>query len=164
MKIGKNKVVAFHYVLKNESGEEVENSPVNEPMVYLHGGYKNLLPKLESELAGKEKGDQLKVTLRPEHAYGLRQKDSTQRIPIKHLLTKKKRYQPGMVVKVNTSEGPRDVVIIKVGKFNVDVDTNHPLAGLTVTFEISVKDIRDAKPEEISHGHTHGWDASEHHH
>ena len=150
MPIEKNKVVAFHYSLTNEDGSEVETTVNDEPMIYLHGGYRNLLPRLEEQLAGKDKGDKVTVTLPPEHAYGLRRNDSMQRIPIKHLLTKHKRYRAGMTVKVNTKEGPRDVVIVKVGKFNVDVDTNHPLAGMTVTFNIAIEDIRDATPEEIS--------------
>jgi len=155
--IEKNQVVAFHYVLKNAEGEEIERSDAEDPMVYLHGNYRNLLPMLEAQLTGKEKGEELSVTLQPEHAYGNRVEGSTQRIPIKHLLGKKKRLQPGMAVKVNTKDGPRDVVVTKVGKFNVDVDTNHPLAGQTVTFEIRIEDMRDATPEEISHGHSHGW-------
>ena len=113
---------------------------------------------------GKDKGDELSVTLPPEQAYGVRVEDSVQRVPSKHLLTKQKRLRPGMAVVVNTREGPRDVVIAKVGKFNVDVDTNHPLAGKTVTFNIKIHDIRDALPEEVSHRHAHGWDADPHHH
>ena len=50
MPIEKNKVVAFHYVLENEAGEEVENNMKDEPMVYLHGGYRNLMPALERAL------------------------------------------------------------------------------------------------------------------
>ena len=164
MNIEKDKVVAFHYALSNEAGEEVEKSSGNEPMVYLHGGYRNILPKLEEALEGKAKGDNLEITLAPEHAYGLRAGDAIQRIPIKHLLSKAKRYKPGMAVKVNTSDGPRDVVIVKVGKFNVDVDTNHPLAGVSVTFNINIEDVRDATSEEISHRHSHGWDPTNHHH
>ncbi len=164
MPVEKNKVVAFHYTLRNEEGAEVETSTADEPMVYLHGGYRNLLPKLEEAFEGKNKGDEFSVTLPPEQAYGMRQEGSVQRIPIKHLLTKQKRYKPGMAVKVNTKEGPRDVVIVKVGKFNVDVDTNHPLAGLTVTFDISVENIRDAESDEVSHGHSHGWDPASHSH
>lgn len=161
--ISKNTIVAFHYELKDEDGERLESSD-KEPMVYLHGGYRNVLPALETALDGRAKGDQLSVTLPPEQAYGLRREDSMQRIPIKHLLTKQKRLKPGMAVVVNTQEGPRDVVVVKVGKFNVDVDTNHPLAGKTVTFDIEIQDIRDATPEEISHRHAHGWDADPHHH
>jgi FKBP-type peptidyl-prolyl cis-trans isomerase SlyD len=163
MPIEKDKVVAFHYVLSDDAGAEIESSDEDDPMVYLHGGYRNLLPKLEEALEGKDKGEAVSVTLAPEHAYGLRVEGSTQRIPIKHLLKKEKRLKTGMAVKVNTKEGPRDVVITKVGKFNVDVDTNHPLAGKTVTFNITIDDIRDAVADEISHGHSHGWDATPHH-
>ena len=53
--IEKDKIVAFHYVLRNESGEEIENSLGDEPMVYLHGGYRNLLPKLEESWKAKRR-------------------------------------------------------------------------------------------------------------
>ena len=162
--IEKDKVVAFTYVLKDENSEVLEQSAADDPMVYLHGGYRNLLPRLEEALAGTRVGGDVTVTLPPEHAYGMRRDDAIQRVPIKHLLTKSKRYKAGMAVKVNTSDGPRDVVIAKVGKFNVDVDMNHPLAGKTVTFEINISDIRDATPEELTHGHSHGWEGAPHHH
>ena len=55
-----------------------------------------------------------------------------------------------MAVKVNTQQGAQDVVIKKVGRFNVDVDTNHPLAGKTVTFEINILKVREATPPEKS--------------
>ncbi len=157
MQISKDHVVAFHYRLKDESGEEVESSFADEPMVYLHGGYRNLLPKLEEALEGLAPGDEKSVTLAPRDAYGMRNESEPLRVPIKHLLTKHKRYRPGMAVKVNTKDGPRDVLIVKVGKFNVDVDTNHPLAGRTVTFEVMIKDIREAQPDEISQRHALGF-------
>ena len=53
--IEKDKIVAFHYVLRNESGEEIENILGDEPMVYLHGGYRNLLPKLEEPWKAKRR-------------------------------------------------------------------------------------------------------------
>lgn len=126
-------------------------------MFYMHG-HKNILPRLEEALAGKSVGDTLSVTLPPEHAFGARQEGAESRVPIKHLLTRAKKYRPGMVVKVNTKEGARDVTIIKVGKFNVDVDFNHPYAGKTITFEIDIDGIREATSEELSHGHAHGAD------
>lgn len=138
----------FSYVLRDEAGIELERSTDKAPMVYLHGGYRNVLPSLELALDGAETGQELTVTLPPEQAYGLRTGEP-QRVPIKHLLSPEKRLKPGMVVRVNTKDGPREVVIVKVGKFNVDVDTNHPLAGKTVTFEITVKDVRPATADEI---------------
>lgn len=161
-KIEKNTVVAFHYTLVGEDGDKIESTLDSEASIYLHGGYGNLLPKLEQALDGQEKGAEISITLPPENAYGLRRGDSMQRVPIKHLLTKSKKLKPGMPVRVNTSEGPRDVMIVKVGRFNVDVDTNHPLAGRTLTFDIKVEDIRPATPQEISHRHSHGWEAHDH--
>ncbi len=160
MSIVKDKVVYFHYTLNGENGEVYESSKDSHPMTYLHG-HGNILPALEVELEGKSEGDQMQVTLTPEQAYGVRNEESMQRIPIKHLANKKN-LRKGMAVKVNTEKGMRDVTIIKVGKFNVDVDTNHPLAGLTLTFDLSIETVRDALPEELSHGHVHGEGG--HHH
>jgi len=163
MIIEKNKVVAFNYVLTDENDNELERSTSDDPMVYLHG-HLNLMAGVEEALAGKSEGDSLSVTLPPERAYGLIKEDAQQRVPIKHLVTKHKKYKPGMAVKVNTQQGPQDVVIIKVGRFNVDVDTNHPLAGKTVTFAIDILKVREATSEEIAHGHTHGIDGADDHH
>lgn len=155
MTISKNKVVAFDYVLRDEAGKELERS--ESPMVYLHGS-NNIMRGLEEALVGQEEGSDVVVTLPPERAYGLRRDDAFQRVPIKHLLTKSKKYQAGQIVTVNTKDGRKDAVVIKVGRFNLDLDMNHPLAGKTVTFEISVSAIRDATADELSHGHAHGID------
>ncbi|MCE1186916.1 MAG: peptidylprolyl isomerase, partial [Rhodocyclales bacterium] len=44
----------------------------------------------------------------------------------------------------------------------VVVDGNHPLAGAALVFDITVKSVRAASSEEISHGHVHG-DGGHHH-
>jgi len=160
MNIEKDKVVYFHYTLSGEDGTAYESSAGSHPMTFLFG-HNNILPALETEFDGKKEGDQFQVTLPPEKAYGLRNEESIQRIPIKHLATKGK-LQKGMAVKVNTDKGMRDVTVVKVGRFNVDVDTNHPLAGLTLTFDISIEEVRDAEAEELAHGHVHG--VGGHHH
>lgn len=160
MNIEKDKVVYFHYNLSTEGGETIESSEGSDPMTFLMG-HGNIMPALEAEFEGKRTGDQFQATLPPEKAYGVRNEEATQRIPIKHLATKGK-LKKGMAVKVNTEQGMRDVTITKVGKFNVDVDLNHPLAGLTLTFEIDVQEVRDAEAEELAHGHVHG--VGGHHH
>jgi FKBP-type peptidyl-prolyl cis-trans isomerase SlyD len=52
--------------------------------------------------------------------------------------------------------------VLKAGKFNIDVDTNHPLAGKTLSFDIEIIDTRAATSEEISHGHAHGIGGHQH--
>jgi len=158
MKIELNKVVSFHYALSEVGGDQLEASEVAEPMTCLYG-QGNVLPALEQAMKGKQQGDKFQVTLAPAEAYGPRQTDAEQRIAIKHVLPQgRKRHtlRPGMAVKINTDKGPRDVRIIKVGKFNVDVDTNHPLAGLSLSFDLEIVEVRDATAEEISHRHVHG--------
>jgi FKBP-type peptidyl-prolyl cis-trans isomerase SlyD len=68
----------------------------------------------------------------------------------------KNRLRVGMTVAINTEHGPQDAVVLKVGKFNVDVDANHPYAGKTLTFDIEVLEVRDATADELQHGHAHG--------
>ncbi len=160
MKIAHNSVVQFNYRLNDEAGAPVEASDPGEPVAYLHG-HGNLISGLEKALEGRESGAQFSVTLPPEEAYGARQADAVQRIAVKHLRGAR-RWQPGMVAEVETDHGPRQVQIIKVGKFMADVDTNHPLAGKTLTFEIEVVAVREATEEELAHGHAHG--AGGHHH
>ncbi len=160
MQIARDKVVYFHYTLSEVGGAELEASDRAEPMAYLHG-HDNLLPALEAQMAGREKGETFTATLAPEHAYGLRREGAAQRIPIKHLAYEGK-LRPGMSVRVNTGEGPREVRVLKVGRFNVDVDTNHPLAGMSLTFSIEIVDVREATAEELRHRHVHGAGGHDH--
>jgi FKBP-type peptidyl-prolyl cis-trans isomerase SlyD len=129
-------------------------------MLYLHG-HDGLFKGLEDALEGKQKGQTVEVTLLPEQAYGARRETPLQRVPIKHLMPRRK-PRVGDVFQVNTDSGARQVVIRKVGKFNVDVDTNHPLAGKTLRFEIDIEDVREATEEELSHGHAHGAGGHQH--
>jgi FKBP-type peptidyl-prolyl cis-trans isomerase SlyD len=160
LNINKDLVVRFHYTLKDEAGETLDSSEDAEPMTYLHG-HGGLLPGLEDALAGKTAGDKLDVTLSPEKAFGERVADAEQRIPVKHLVGAKK-WKPGMTAVVHTQHGHRQVTVLKVGQTMATVDTNHPLAGKTLTFTGEVVDVREATPEELSHGHAHG--PGGHHH
>ena len=164
MSVTQDKVVSFHYQMSDVDGTLLETSYEADPTLYLHG-HRNLLPALESALEGKAVGEKTQVTLTPEEGYGLRKEGAVQRIPIKHLHNHEKlknKIKVGMTVQVNTQNGPWDAVVLKVGKFNVDIDSNHPLAGKTLTFALEVVDVRDATSEELSHGHAHG--VGGHHH
>lgn len=164
MQISADKVVSFHYNLKDVDGTLLETSYDSDATLYLHG-HSNILTNLESALENKSVGDKVNVTLSSEQAYGERKEGAVQRIPIKHLhnhAALKNKLKPGMKVVVNTQHGPWEAIVLKVGKFNVDIDSNHPLAGKTLTFDLEVVAVRDATAEELAHGHAHG--AGGHHH
>jgi len=154
MLIADKKVASFHYTLSNEQGEQIESSRERQPMSYLHGA-RNIIPGLEKALAGKAAGEQFQVTIPPEEAYGERRADQVQRVPAKHFRDARQ-LKPGRLVSIQTRRGPVQATVVKVGRFNIDVDTNHPLAGQTLTFDVEVVGVRDATAEEIAHGHVHG--------
>lgn len=160
MKIEQNSVVQLHYQLSDDKGL-IEDSAKGEPLLYLHG-HQNMLPAIEVALLGKEAGDEVELTLAPADAYGERRSDAIQSVQVKHLRGAKK-WQPGMMAVVETEQGPRQVTIVKVGMFKAEVDTNHPLAGKTLTFKFKVLAIRAASDEEIAHGHAHGIGGHHHH-
>ena len=101
-------------------------------------------------------------TVAPEHAYGPRDPSAVQRVPLKHV-SGKGRPVAGQMVTVNTREGARHALVVKVGHYNVDLDLNHPLAGKTLLFDIEVVGVRAATEEELAHGHAHGPGGHDHH-
>ncbi len=158
MNIAQDSVVTFHYRLKDKDGIVLEDSHDRDAIAYLHGR-NTMVPGLEAELDGKNAGDSFTVTL--ENPYGVRKEGSIQRVPIKHLATKKKPIAGSPTV-LNTEQGPREVMVVKVGRFNIDVDTNHPYAGKTLTYDVEIVDVREATAEEVSHGHAHGPGGHQH--
>ncbi len=172
MKIEHGKVVSFEYVLHEQSnaestdnGEEIERSEADSPVSYLHG-FPGLLHALQEGMAGLEAGAEHTVDIPPERAYGIRKENSIHRIPIKHVVGTpgKQKLRTGQVIRVNTPDGERDATVVKAGKFNVDIDTNHPLAGKHLRFVVKVLDVRDASEVELAHGHVHGPGGHDHDH
>lgn len=159
MQVDKDRVVTFHYRLKNDDGEELGHSG-ETPVVYLHG-HGTLVPGLEAGLVGHAAGEKLAFSVPPDRAYGPHADLPPQRVPIKRLLGKG-RPGPGDVVAYRADDGTRQATVVKVGRFNVDVDPNHPLAGLTLHFEIELVDVREATAEELAHGHAHGPGGHDH--
>ena len=130
-----------------------------------------MLESLQEGLQGHKAGDSVEIKVPAARAYGLRREDSAHRVPIKHVIAdgkeagKSKRplkLVPGQLISINTPDGPRDATVVKAGKFNVDIDTNHPLAGKDLEFSVEIVDVREASEEEKQHGHAHGPGGHEH--
>lgn len=160
MQIGLNSVASFHYTLKDETGVQLESSHGGQPMTYLHG-HEGLLKGLEEALAGRRAGEVFTVTLPPHLAFGEPHGNSEMRVPISQLQGARK-WAPGMQAIIRTPQGQQQVTVVKVGHTMATVDTNHPMAGKTLVFDVEVVEIREASAEELSHGHVHG--PGGHHH
>ena len=66
MKIEKDTVPTVRFKIADDKGRLISDS--RDPMVYLHGGYDNTLPKIEEALEGKEPGYSVVLTLAPADA------------------------------------------------------------------------------------------------
>jgi FKBP-type peptidyl-prolyl cis-trans isomerase SlyD len=150
MQISTHKVAAIHYTLKNNAGEVLDSSDGRDPLFYLHGNG-NLILGMEEGLEGKSKGDKFSLTIAPEKGYGMKDDSLVQRVP--RAAFGEQAVNTGM--RFSTNNGGV-VTVTEVGPETVTVDGNHPLAGVELHFAVEVMDVREATPDEISHGHVHG--------
>jgi FKBP-type peptidyl-prolyl cis-trans isomerase SlyD len=158
MKIEKDTVVTLRFKVGEANGKLIEES--RDPMVYLHGGYENTLPKIEAALDGHEPGYEVTLQLKPEDAFGARDESLVRTIP-------KKEFPPGVKVggqlEGHTDDGqPHVFHVMKIKGDTVFLDGNHPLAGRELRFVLKVTGVRAATQEEISHSHVHGAHGHEH--
>jgi len=160
MQISKNKVVAIDYTLTDKDGNLIDSSKNHGPLMYIQG-IGNLIPGLEKELEGKAKGDKVNAVIAPKDAYGERNESLCQEVP-RAQFENAAEIEVGMQFEVDTDQGGLVVTVTKVSDQTVTVDGNHPLAGIELHFDVMVKDIREASPEELAHGHVHGEGG--HHH
>jgi len=160
MQISKHKAVAIEYTLTNDSGEVLDTSEGQDPLSYLHGAG-NLISGLEQALEGKATGDELKVTVSPEDAYGERMDELVQKVP-RDRFEGADELEVGMRFQASSDRGDTLVTIAEVSDDEVTVDGNHPLAGQTLHFDVKIVDVRDASEEEIDHGHIHGPGGHDH--
>jgi len=160
MQISENKVVSFDYTLTDNDGATIDSSQGHEPLAYIHGsGF--LIPGLEREMVNKKVGDAFQVQVSPEDGYG-RIDPELVKVVEREMFGDVENLQPGMQFQAETEEGTEVVTIKEIAGDEVTVDGNHPLADVTLNFDIKVVDIREATAEELDHGHVHG--AGGHHH
>ena len=150
MQISKNKVATFDFTVTSESGETLDSSKESGPFSYVHGiGY--LVPGLESAMEGKSSGERFSITIPPAQGYGEWDEGLLQVIP-KSVFDKVEDLQVGHQIQIEDPNGTRIVSVTEIDEDGVTLDGNHPLAGVTLNFDIAIVDVRDATEEELLHG------------
>ena len=162
MQIAKDTVVTLHYKLSDAQGNLIEES--QEPMVYLHGGYHNTLPKIEEALNGKSAGYQVTIQVEPEDAFGEYDADLV-KIEPREVLPEP--LEIGMQFEGSPQDDEpgdsRIFTVTDIADGKVVLDGNHPLAGIALRFALNVIEVRAASKEEVAHGHVHGPHGHHHH-
>ena len=160
MQVSKNTVVTLDYNVTDPDGVVVDEG--RDALVYLHGGYDDIFPKIEEELQGKNVGDSIAVKLQPDEAFGDYDAEMVQIEPRKDF---PKELEVGMQFEGAPQGADEDEFIIyrvtDIADDKVVLDGNHPLAGMALVFTCTVTAVRAASEEEIEHGHVHGADGDE---
>ena len=161
MTIKENSAVSFHYTLTDDAGKQIDSSAGQEPLAYLHGAG-NIIPGLEKALEGKAAGDQLKVSVSAEEGYGPVQPELIQDVP-RSAFQGIESIEVGMQFEAQTGQGGAvPVTVTAVSDETVTVDGNHPLAGKSLHFDVTIEAVREATKEELDHGHIHGPGGHQH--
>jgi len=161
MNIARNRVVSIEYTLTGEDGTVLDTSEGQEPLAYIHGTG-SLVEGLEAALEGKAPTDHVSVSVTPEQAYGVRDDSVVFGLP-RAQFRGVDELEVGMQYQVQSDGDAHLVTVIAMDDNEVTVDGNHPLAGLTLHFDVDVVAVREATPDELEHGHVHEG-SSEHSH
>jgi FKBP-type peptidyl-prolyl cis-trans isomerase SlyD len=152
--VKKDRVISLDFTLSDENGEMLDQSQEGAPLEYLHGAH-DIIPGLEKALEGRHVGENIRIVIPPSEAYGeyevsLVDEVSREQFPgIDDI-------QPGMQFQTAMDDGaPMVINVTAVDEDTVVVDGNHPLAGVTLVFEVDIVDVRQASEDEIAHGHVH---------
>jgi FKBP-type peptidyl-prolyl cis-trans isomerase SlyD len=134
--IENGKHVSIEYTLRLEDQSVVESNVGQEPLEYTHGA-QEIIPGLEAGLAGLSAGQTQRVTVAPDDAYGPIHEDAFHEIDKQHV--PEGAWHAGAQLVARDQEGrERPLRVHEVRDNTVVIDANHPLAGKTLIFDVTV--------------------------
>ena len=146
-------VVSLEYILQVE-GEIVDSTGEDEHIQFIQG-HGQIIPGLESQIYGMTSGESKEVTIPAEEAYGELDEDALGTVP-RDEFPPDMPLEKGVALQLRDQDGEVfDAYVESVGKKNVEINLNHPLAGKELHFSVKVLDLRPATEEEIAHEHVH---------
>ena len=142
----RRQVIKFHYVLKDRFGKMIESTRGREAVQLLTGSGQ-VVRGLEKALLKLNPGERKTITVPAHEAYGYRDEELVNRIPLTKLPIK---VNVGDILEVEAQGDSKQIVTVIAKTFSdVTLDGNHPLAGQELTFEVEVLENREATNEEI---------------
>lgn len=139
--------VAVEYEGRLEDGTVFDSSANRAPLLFTLGGG-DVLRLFDEAVVGLEIGDTVTVTIPPEEAYGVYLEEGRQEIPVD--LFGEGEPPVGGQFNVFADDGTEftgRVISLSDDRVNVTVDFNHPLAGHTLTFDITLVEVHPASTE-----------------
>jgi len=148
-RVGKRKVVFLTYRIADLEGQLHEQMDL--PIGYVHGANSNLFEQIEGALDGHAVGDTVEVELTPQDGFGEHRPELTYTEAIENVPPEYRHL--GAEAEFQNERGESmTMVVTRIENGQITLDGNHPLAGKTVIFTVTIADIRDATAEEIASG------------
>ncbi len=148
-RVSRHKVVYLTYEIRDHAGTILERSDI--PIGYVHGASSPLFSKIEDRLAGRAVGDTVEVTLDPDEGFGAHKPELTYTDDIENV-PPEYRHVGAEATFANESGETITMVVTQVRDGKLTLDGNHPFAGKTVHYRVTVSGIRDATESEIAAG------------
>lgn len=154
-KVEEGKYVAYSYKLYDDkTGNLLFETPEGQPDVMIYGLSHDIVPGLVVAMKGLKAGDKFSVTLPAEAAFGERFEDNVIKLD-KDLFMRDgelaEAVKVGAVLPMLTEQGYQiQGKVLAIGDKDVEMDFNHPFAGLTVRFDGEINEVRTPTPEEIA--------------
>ncbi|WP_166269134.1 FKBP-type peptidyl-prolyl cis-trans isomerase [Marinobacter caseinilyticus] len=140
-------VYTVHYRLKNRTGEVIDTSEGGEPLIFMEGSGA-VIKGIQEAVRGRGPGDCLEVTVPPDMAYGESNPELIRKVP-RSAFEGVENLHIGMKFQTNTGDEAQVVKVVGIDGNLIRVDANHPLAGLTLYFDLEIVQVREATDEEI---------------
>jgi FKBP-type peptidyl-prolyl cis-trans isomerase SlyD len=151
MKVAAGSVVTIAYDICTEDGEIVESSEISGPVSFVHGKGA-IIPGLDAKLSGMEEGEERTFTFPPEEAFG-RPENAPRKVLDRKDFPKDAKLDKGFSFEAGIPGGQRiRLEVAEVAGDQVTVLMIHPLAGKTLTMNVSVHKVREATPAERASG------------
>ncbi len=148
-KITRNKFVSLVYTITDEENNILER--IEMPIQYIQGAKSQVIEKIEIALDGHQVDDLVHVTLSPEEGFGAHQSELTFSDDIANVPPQF--HSIGSEVEFQNDQGESKIFrVTEIADGKLTVDGNHPFAGKTITYNITVKEVRDATADELKHG------------
>lgn len=129
--------VKIHYTGTLDDGTEFDSSAGREPLEFVLGSGQ-VIPGFDNAVDGMEIGENKKVRLDADDAYGQRIEQLIQEVPMSALPDD---IEPkvGMGLQSQSPDGQvMQLTVTEVGDDSITVDANHPLAGQALSFDIEL--------------------------
>lgn len=139
MVVKKGDKIRVEYTGSFESGEVFDASEKHGKPFEFEVGAGQVVLGFDTAVVGMDVGEEKTVTLKPEEAYGMPNEKAVQKVPADKF---PKEAKEGMMIGVPLPNGQQiPAKIVKIGKDEVTIDMNHPMAGKVLVFKIKVLEV-----------------------